>query len=61
MRFSRAVFPNETNPGALQTAMFLPTLSNQLTKEQEEKWLLKAEKYQIMGTYAQTEMGHGSY
>ena len=60
-RLSRAVFPNESNPGALQTAMFLPTLNNHLTKEQGEKWLLKAENYQIMGTYAQTEMGHGWY
>ena len=41
--------------------MFLPTLNNQLTKEQGEKWLEKAENYQVVGTYAQTELGHGSY
>ena len=59
--YIRAVFPNENNPGALHTVMFLPTLNNQLTKEQGEKWLEKAENFQVMGTYAQTEMGHGSY
>ena len=41
--------------------MFLPTLTNQLTKEQELKWLAKADSYEIVGTYAQTEMGHGQY
>ncbi|XP_066268562.1 peroxisomal acyl-coenzyme A oxidase 1-like [Branchiostoma lanceolatum] len=41
--------------------MFLPTLYGQATQEQKDKWLKMAEKYAIIGTYAQTEMGHGTF
>jgi acyl-CoA oxidase len=41
--------------------MFLPALKNLGTPEQQEKWVTLAEKYQIIGTYAQTEMGHGTF
>lgn len=40
--------------------MFLPTLEKQLDKLQRQKWLDKAQRYQIIGTYAQTELGHGN-
>lgn len=36
------------------------TLREQTTPEQQEKWLKPAEKYEIIGCYAQTELGHGS-
>jgi acyl-CoA oxidase len=36
------------------------TLAGQGTPEQQEKWLTKAESYEIIGCYAQTELGHGS-
>ena len=52
-------FPNENAPIGLHLAMFLPTLTGQCSTEQKEKWLKKAENYEILGTYAQTEMGHG--
>lgn len=45
----------------LHFAMFLPTLYNQCTPEQSRKWLPLAESYQAMGTYAQTELGHGQF
>ncbi len=41
--------------------MFLPTLRSQLSEEQKEKWLEAAENMEIIGTYAQTEMGHGKH
>lgn len=40
--------------------MYLVTLRNQTTPEQQEKFLKPAEAYQHIGCYAQTELGHGS-
>jgi len=40
--------------------MFIPTLESQATPEQKEKWLTKAANYEIIGTFAQTELGHGN-
>ncbi|CAB4002270.1 peroxisomal acyl-coenzyme A oxidase 1 isoform X2, partial [Paramuricea clavata] len=34
---------------------------NQSTPEQLEKWMPLIKKYKIIGTYAQTEMGHGTF
>ena len=41
-------------------ALFISTLLSQATKEQQREWLMKAINLQIIGTYAQTELGHGS-
>ena len=41
-------------------SMFIPTLENQATEEQQKKWLLPAKQFKILGAYAQTELGHGS-
>uniref|UniRef100_A0A670IFA0 Acyl-coenzyme A oxidase n=1 Tax=Podarcis muralis TaxID=64176 RepID=A0A670IFA0_PODMU len=43
-------------PLGLHYSMFTPTLENQCTVAQREKWLPL-----IIGTYAQTEMGHGTH
>lgn len=48
-------------PFALHSDMFIPTIIGQGTPEQVQKWLPLAENYQILGTYAQTELGHGSF
>ena len=53
------VFPNETSPTTLHAAMFMPTIESQGTEEQKQKWLKGAENNEIIGTYAQTELGHG--
>lgn len=45
----------------LHYVMFLPTLYNQCTPEQSAKWLPLAESFQALGTYAQTELGHGQF
>ncbi|XP_038068854.1 peroxisomal acyl-coenzyme A oxidase 1-like [Patiria miniata] len=41
--------------------MFVTFIDNQGTEEQKARWLGKARNMQIMGTYAQTELGHGTY
>uniref|UniRef100_A0A674DE26 Acyl-coenzyme A oxidase n=1 Tax=Salmo trutta TaxID=8032 RepID=A0A674DE26_SALTR len=41
--------------------MFLPTLYTQCNKEQFEKWVPLAESFKALGTYAQTELGHGTH
>jgi len=45
---------------SLHQAMFLPTIRGQADEEQLKKWLPLAENYDIIGCYAQTELGHGS-
>ncbi|KAK9144546.1 hypothetical protein Sjap_004449 [Stephania japonica] len=40
--------------------MFVPTIKGQCNEEQKQKWLPLANKLQIIGCYAQTELGHGS-
>jgi acyl-CoA oxidase len=51
---------SEPTPYGLHASMFLKTLRDQGTPEQHKLFLQKAEKYQIIGCYAQTELGHGS-
>ena len=50
----------EPTPYGLHASMFLITLREQGTPEQHEKFLKKAENYEYIGCYAQTELGHGS-
>ncbi|KDN42878.1 putative acyl-CoA oxidase [Tilletiaria anomala UBC 951] len=47
-------------PFGLHKSMFITTLRNMGTDEQREAFLKPAEAYQIIGCYAQTELGHGS-
>ncbi|KAI1084091.1 fatty-acyl coenzyme A oxidase [Whalleya microplaca] len=51
---------SEPTPYGLHASMFLVTLREQGTPEQHKLFLEKAENYQIIGCYAQTELGHGS-
>lgn len=51
----------EGNPFQLHAGMFIPTLVSQGTPEQQDRWLMKAFKGEIIGAYAQTEMGHGTF
>uniref|UniRef100_A0A4W5RKU6 Acyl-coenzyme A oxidase n=1 Tax=Hucho hucho TaxID=62062 RepID=A0A4W5RKU6_9TELE len=45
----------------LHFIMFLPTLYTNCNKEQFKKWVPLAESLKALGTYAQTEMGHGTH
>jgi len=40
--------------------MFIPAIKYLGTDKQVKKWLPLAESHSIIGTYAQTELGHGS-
>lgn len=51
---------SEPGPYGLHAGMFLKTLKEQGTPEQHKLFLEKAEKYEYIGCYAQTELGHGS-
>ncbi|XP_018617338.1 peroxisomal acyl-coenzyme A oxidase 1 isoform X1 [Scleropages formosus] len=48
-------------PLDLHLGMFLPTLLNQATPEQQDAFFMPAWNLKIIGTYAQTEMGHGTH
>lgn len=41
--------------------VFLPALELFGTPEQQIEWIKKAEDMNIIGTYAQTELGHGTF
>ena len=45
----------------LHYGMFLPTLIGQGTEEQLDAWFGQALSMRIVGTYAQTELGHGTF
>ena len=41
--------------------MFIPTLLSQGSPDQQAEWLPKAMGLKLIGTYAQTELGHGTF
>ncbi|XP_030371591.1 probable peroxisomal acyl-coenzyme A oxidase 1 [Scaptodrosophila lebanonensis] len=49
------------NPMAVHLLMFTKALKGQGTSEQYERWGKRADNFEIIGTYAQTELGHGTY
>lgn len=55
-----AILP-DGNPLTLHYVMFIPTLLGQGSTEQQGDWLNKAWNCQVVGTYAQTELGHGTF
>ncbi|XP_063835242.1 probable peroxisomal acyl-coenzyme A oxidase 1 [Ostrinia nubilalis] len=48
-------------PLLLHMGMFVPTIIGQASPDQQAEWLPKALSMQIIGTYAQTELGHGTF
>ncbi|KAM9362887.1 peroxisomal acyl-coenzyme A oxidase 1 [Symphorus nematophorus] len=59
--YKNCVHPDRPEPLDLHLGMFLPTLLNQATPEQMDRFFMPAWNLQIIGTYAQTEMGHGTH
>ncbi|KAJ3672552.1 hypothetical protein LUZ60_007273 [Juncus effusus] len=53
-------FIDEPSYVDLHWGMFVPAIRGQASEEQQKKWLPLAYKMQIIGCYAQTELGHGS-
>ncbi|CAG4986330.1 unnamed protein product [Parnassius apollo] len=54
-------FFKDISPFMLHLGMFVPTIIGQCTAEQQAKWLPRALEMQIIGAYAQTELGHGTF
>uniref|UniRef100_A0AAQ5WYK7 Acyl-coenzyme A oxidase n=1 Tax=Amphiprion ocellaris TaxID=80972 RepID=A0AAQ5WYK7_AMPOC len=59
--YKRYVAHTQPEPLDLHLGMFLPTLLNQATPEQMDRFFMPAWNLEIIGTYAQTEMGHGTH
>ncbi|XP_020787000.2 peroxisomal acyl-coenzyme A oxidase 1 isoform X1 [Boleophthalmus pectinirostris] len=59
--YKSSVHPGRPEPLDLHLGMFLPTLLNQATPEQMDQFFMPAWNLEIIGTYAQTEMGHGTH
>ena len=51
---------NELVPAMSQYGFFLPSLILQSDEKQQEEWVSRIENSEITGSYAQTELGHGS-
>lgn len=49
------------NPLGLHFVMFMPAIMGQGTMEQQAEWMARAWTGEIIGTYAQTELGHGTF
>ncbi|XP_074871002.1 peroxisomal acyl-coenzyme A oxidase 1 isoform X2 [Carettochelys insculpta] len=59
--FKRMCLGSFVDPLGLHFSMFTNTLQNQCTVAQQDKWLPLTYGLQIIGTYAQTELGHGTH
>ncbi len=55
---SRAI--NEPHPLTLHYLMFIPCIEALFTSEQKHYWLPRCCNLEVIGCYAQTELGHGS-
>ncbi|KAJ4365082.1 hypothetical protein N0V83_008699 [Neocucurbitaria cava] len=51
---------DEMSPYFLHMSMFVTTVREQGSTEQQKYWMPKILNYDIIGCYAQTELGHGS-
>lgn len=56
-----SVILKEGNALGLHFVMFIPAIIGQGSTEQQNKWLPRALNLEIIGTYAQTELGHGTF
>ncbi|XP_070533525.1 peroxisomal acyl-coenzyme A oxidase 1-like [Ptychodera flava] len=59
LKYFRGAFPHHAF--LVHHLMFKPSILGQGTEEQQKKWLPLADNLKIIGTYAQTELGHGTF
>lgn len=55
------IFPNIPGTFDVHKSMFTVTIMQHATKDQAKYWMPKVENLQVIGTYAQTEIGHGTF
>lgn len=55
-----ALLVDDVLPYHLHTEMFVTTVAQQASDAQKEHWMPQIESWEIIGAYAQTELGHGS-
>jgi len=58
---NNAVLDAGIGPLSLHYAAFVPPIRLMADEQQKQKWLGPAERCEIIGCYAQTELGHGSF
>ena len=51
----------EGNPMGVHYFVFIPAFMSLATQKQQDKWLQKCLNAEIIGTFAQTELGHGTF
>ncbi|KAF9803303.1 hypothetical protein SFRURICE_007149 [Spodoptera frugiperda] len=56
-----ASISQDGSPFGLHYIMFMPVFMSQADEEQQKKWLHRALNCSIIGSYAQTELGHGTF
>ncbi|XP_022821685.1 probable peroxisomal acyl-coenzyme A oxidase 1 isoform X1 [Spodoptera litura] len=56
-----ASISQDGSPFGLHYIMFMPVFMSQADEEQQERWLHRALNCSIIGSYAQTELGHGTF
>ncbi|XP_047019172.1 probable peroxisomal acyl-coenzyme A oxidase 1 [Helicoverpa zea] len=56
-----ASISQDGSPFGLHYIMFMPVFMSQADEEQQAKWLHRAMNCGIIGSYAQTELGHGTF
>ena len=63
MAIGRVIREMIDEPGGLDLhlGMFIPTIQGQADEEQKKFWMPRCVALKIIGTYAQTELGHGTY
>ncbi|XP_073540024.1 peroxisomal acyl-coenzyme A oxidase 1 isoform X2 [Phyllobates terribilis] len=59
--FKRTCLGSQTDPLGLHYSMFSNMLQSQCNESQSKKWLPLAKNLRAIGTYAQTELGHGTH
>ncbi|XP_067666720.1 peroxisomal acyl-coenzyme A oxidase 1-like [Haliotis asinina] len=59
--YREAGMAHENSAFGLHGSMFIPTIEKMGTEEQKQAWIPRAKRYEIIGTYAQTELGHGTF
>jgi acyl-CoA oxidase len=59
--FIQAALGPEPSGLMLHELAFLPMITSQASEEQLQKWSPLLDSYQMIGCYAQTELGHGTF